>query len=343
MHTVNRELKLALIIGFSLVLLVTVLISDHLSKARGVKLAAPDVTPNLVKASEPVEPISGFPGMPANKTATAEPSSTPVDGRDRLAMGNEASPAPTPEAPVSIDQGRHGGSLPPVILNPPKANNADERLVNEAAKVGVKLDPLAGTEQVPIHQGTPETVGGPSSPKMREYTVVEGDSMVKIAKKTLGDANKWNLIAQANPKAVGKKGEVRIGARLQIPVLDLPIAKDSGVKIIDPLQQSPIEFGPSGRVASNIPEKKQAKPEAKPTTKPDAKSTKPASKPDIAKADTKKAAPTTYTVKPGDTLNTIAKRLLGSASRTDDLIRANPDLESEDAIQVGDVIKVPMS
>ena len=71
--------------------------------------------------------------------------------------------------------------------------------------------------------------------------------------------------------------------------------------------------------------------------------TKPLSKPDIAKADTKKAAPTTYTVKPGDTLNTIAKRLLGSASRTDDLIRANPDLESEDAIQVGDVIKVPMS
>lgn len=337
----NRELKLALIIGFSLVLLVTVLISDHMSKARGVKLAEPDVTPNLVKASEPVEPISGLPGMPPNKTATTEPTSAPVNGRDRLAMGNEATPAPVPapEAPVSIDQGRHGGSLPPVILNPPKANNADERLVNEAAKSGVKLDPLAGTEQVPIHSGAPETVGSPAAPKMREYTVVEGDSMVKIAKKTLGDANKWNLIAQANPKSVGKKGEVRVGAKLQIPVLDLPIAKDSGVKIIDPLQQSTIDFGPSGKVASNIPERKPTKSAAK----PDAKSTKPVSKPDIAKADTKKAAPTTYTVKPGDTLNTIAKRLLGSASRTDDLIRANPDLESEDAIQVGDVIKVPMS
>lgn len=339
----NRELKLALIIGFSLVLLVTVLISDHLSKARGVKLAMPDVTPNLVKASEPVEPISGLPGVPVNKTAAAEPTAGQTNGHDRLAMGSEA-PLPVPQGEIpEINQGKDGGTLKPVDLGGPKTFNPDQRLIDDAANGGVKLDPLAGTEQVPIPGGKPEMVGGSAAPKMREYTVVEGDSMVKIAKKTLGDANKWNLIAQANPKAVGKKGEVRVGAKLQIPVLDLPIAKDTGVKIIDPLQQSPIDFGPSGKVATNTPAKKTTKPEAKPTAKPDAKGSKAPAKADIAKADPKKAAPTTYTVKQGDTLNTIAKRLLGSASRTEDLIRANPDLESEDAIQVGDVIKVPMS
>lgn len=332
----NRELKLALIIGFSLVLLVTVLISDHLSKARGVKLATPDVTPNLVKASEPVEPISGIPGMPTKKTATTEPTAGPVNGHEPLAMGNEAVPAPTPQPPMTIDQMRdNGGALKPVDLSGgKKASNPDQRLIDAASKGGVQLDPLAGTEQVPIHSGTPELTGSSAAPKMREYTVVEGDSMVKIAKKTLGDANKWNLIAQANPKAVGKKGEVRVGAKLQIPVLDLPIARDTGVRIIDPLATSKIDFGVSNRIATNLPDKQVAKP----TAKPDVKGSKAP-----AKADAKKSAPTTYTVKQGDTLNTIAKRLLGSAARTEDLIRANPDLESEDAIRVGDVIKVPMS
>lgn len=338
----NRELKLALIIGFSLVLLVTVLISDHLSKARGVKLAEPDVTPNLVKASEPMEPISGLPGMPANKTAVNEPVAGEV--RDRLAMGNEAAalPTPIPEASIpSIDQGRSGGALGPVDLSGAGPSQADKRLMEEAAKQGVELAPplTREPETIDITPGKPSLAGTNEAPKMREYTVVEGDSMVKIAKKTLGDANKWNLIAQANPKLVGKKGEVRVGAKLQIPVLDLPVAKGGGVKIIDPLQQSPIEFGAPGKVASNIPEKKPTKPVAR----PDAKGSKAPSKAEPLKADARKASASTYTVKAGDTLNTIAKRLLGSASRTEDLIRANPDLESEDAIQVGDVIKVPMS
>jgi len=322
-----------------------VLISDHLSKARGVKLATPDVTPNLVKASEPVEPISGLPGMPANKTAVVESAGGPANGRDRMAMGNEA-PVGVPEFPIQeMDQGKHGGGLRDVDLSGPRASNSDERLMEEAKNQNVILTPplMPPPESIDVTPGKPKLVGNDEAPKMREYTVVEGDSMVKIAKKVFGDGNKWNLIAQANPKAVGKKGEIRVGAKLQIPVLDLPIAKDTGVKIIDPLQQSPIDFGASARVASNTPAKKTTKPETKPTAKPDVKGSKAPAKGEPAKADGKKAAPTTYTVKQGDTLNTIAKRLLGSASRTEDLIRANPDLESEDAIQVGDVIKVPMS
>ncbi|MBL8759665.1 MAG: LysM peptidoglycan-binding domain-containing protein [Phycisphaerae bacterium] len=336
----NRELKLALIIGFSLVLLVTVLISDHLSKARGVKLASPDVTPNLVKASEPVEPISGLPGMPVNKTATAEPSAAPADGRDRVALGNEG-PAAVPQFPIQeMDQGKHGGRLQDVDLSGPKASNSDERLMEAAKNEGVILTPplTPPPESIDVTPGEPKLVGNNEAPTMREYTVVEGDSMVKIAKKMFGDGNKWNLIAQANPKAVGKKGEVRLGAKLRIPVVDMPLAKDGGVRIIDPLQQSPVDFGASGKVATNAPVKKTTKPATKPTAGPDAKGNK-----SPAKAEAKKAAPSTYTVKPGDTLNTIAKRLLGSASRTEDLIRANPDLESEDAIRAGDVIKLPMS
>lgn len=322
----NRELKLALIIGFSLVLLVTVLISDHLSKARGVRLATPDVTPNLVKASEPTEPISGLPGLPPPKQAASGQANT----NGGLAMGNaEAAPpaptlAPTEHTISTLDQIPNG--LRRVDLNPPSANVPRDEI--EAAKRDGKLVPTLTPEPEPIDvtPRRPDPAKAPVGPAMREYVVVEGDSMVKIARKLLGDGSKWTLIAQANPKSVGKKGEVRVGTKLQVPVLDSPIARGGGVKIIDPLmtEQSKIDFGTPGKVAINTPGKKTAKPDAK---KPEAK--KPEAK--------------TYTVRPGDTLNDIAKRLLGSASRTEDLLRANPSLESADEIQAGDVLKLPMS
>ncbi len=51
-RTVTRELKLALIVGFALVLVVTVLISDHLSHARQTELAG-NIQPEPIKAAEP--------------------------------------------------------------------------------------------------------------------------------------------------------------------------------------------------------------------------------------------------------------------------------------------------
>jgi LysM repeat protein len=324
-HTVNRELKLALIIGFSLVLLVTVLISDHLSKARGVRLATPDVTPNLVKASEPTEPISGLPGMPLPTQAASGQSNT----KGGLAMENaEAAPTgptlPPPERSIStLDQIPNG--LRRVDLNPPASGVPHNEI--DAAKRDGRLIPTLTPEPEPIDvtPRKPDPAKTPAGPAMREYVVAEGDSMVKIAKKLLGDASKWNLIAQANPKSVGKKGEVRVGTKLQIPVLDSPIARGAGVKIVDPLmtEQSKIDVGPSGKVAISTPTKKTAKSDARP--------------------DAKKPEAKTYTVRPGDTLHDIAKRLLGSASRTEDLLRANPSLESADEIQAGDVLKLPMS
>jgi len=52
--------------------------------------------------------------------------------------------------------------------------------------------------------------------------------------------------------------------------------------------------------------------------------------------------PTTYTVKPGDTLSKIAKELLGSASAYPQIFEANRDqLSDPDTIKPGQILKIP--
>lgn len=47
-----------------------------------------------------------------------------------------------------------------------------------------------------------------------------------------------------------------------------------------------------------------------------------------------------YTIKPGDSLSAIAAERRVTVVG---ILNANPDLESEDAIQAGDVIEIPLS
>jgi nucleoid-associated protein YgaU len=49
----------------------------------------------------------------------------------------------------------------------------------------------------------------------------------------------------------------------------------------------------------------------------------------------------TYTVVAGDTLTTIAERLLGSRSYVDDILRLNPQVTDPDRIEIGDRLKLP--
>ena len=54
------------------------------------------------------------------------------------------------------------------------------------------------------------------------------------------------------------------------------------------------------------------------------------------------AAPSTYTVKPGDTLSKIAENMLGDANAYMDIFNANTDqLSDPDKIKPGQVLKIP--
>lgn len=64
--------------------------------------------------------------------------------------------------------------------------------------------------------------GGSSSapadaPASRTYTVVAGDSLSKIAKRELGDANKWNAIYEANRDKISNPDLIHPGQVLTLP------------------------------------------------------------------------------------------------------------------------------
>lgn len=73
----------------------------------------------------------------------------------------------------------------------------------------------------------PAEPGKPVDPKPAEpekptapagtYTVVKGDNLWRIAQKTLGDGNKWNLIYQANKSTVKNPNVIYVGQELQLP------------------------------------------------------------------------------------------------------------------------------
>lgn len=70
------------------------------------------------------------------------------------------------------------------------------------------------TQQKPAAQ-TAKTI----VPRSRVYTVVSGDSLRKISQKMYGTGKYWKNIQTANPGRVGAKGQIRVGAKLQIPVI----------------------------------------------------------------------------------------------------------------------------
>ncbi len=51
----------------------------------------------------------------------------------------------------------------------------------------------------------------------RTYTVVPGDSLSKIAKRELGDANKWNAIYEANRDKISNPDLIHPGQVLTLP------------------------------------------------------------------------------------------------------------------------------
>ena len=76
-----------------------------------------------------------------------------------------------------------------------------------AAKPGA---PAGGPQAVPVSQ--------PAAGAGHTYTVEKGDSLSKIAKKHLGDANAWKKIYEANKATIGDDPDkIFPGQKLQIP------------------------------------------------------------------------------------------------------------------------------
>ena len=196
----SKENKLALIVGFTLILVVGVLISDHLSAASRARLdgvalavvAPPALGGSVAPSSQAIsDPLSAAPqATPQNAYRAANMP------EDRGVLG---------PGPLVIDQGRS-------VRTPDVVRDVLERIG--------QASPPALAETAPRRETAPsirpQTTARPRA-EATTYTVRSGDSLFRIAQRLLGDGHRWGEIAAMNPEKVDRNGGVREGVTLVLP------------------------------------------------------------------------------------------------------------------------------
>lgn len=321
---VNRETKLALLIGFVAIVVVTVLVGEHFGKARNATVATTDLGTSTAAAPSAtgltVDPITATPvatpSAPLNQPGTAgavQPVTLLNGGAAALTSGNT-----TP------------GTAPAVINTDPNRFMPAAGIDTTGISHPVTTAEIPGTRPV-------GTIGEPAAPTLggrtistgveKMHPVQRGETVASLAQKYYGDKSLTKQLASYNAKRLSANGTVREGVTLRIPPKDVLM----GDAVLSPTSTGRTD-GTIGPVADTT---KPAAPKA--STKASADKTK-AEKPAAEK--TKATGPRTYTVKKGDTLMTIASKELGSAKRWEALLVANPSID-ENSLHAGMTIKIP--
>ncbi len=339
----TRELKLALIVGFLLVLLVSVLIADHLSSARKAELSStvsanPAIAPVIAPAPTPLEPVvtieqgqNGGIKFAADTTTgpITTPGGQPVTGDAMTVVADRAGEIVPPpmldtikvSGPVTISQ---GPTPDQIVGQDTLRGNQQSSPDNTSIKTqidnaqGVEVKPFGGGETVRVAGNGVTVLPAPTNtppPKLETkasddqwYTIAQGDSAFKIAKKFYGKGEYWKQLQAYNGDRIGKDGNLRVGVRVKIPD-----ASKLGIK--------------------DAPATKQADKSTKPTTKTETQQADKTSKPATTAART-------YTVKKGDTLGQISQRELGTSKRVEEIVKLNK-LKSASSIREGMKLTLP--
>lgn len=211
----TRELKLALIVGFALVLVVTVLISDHLSRARHVPLA-------------PAREDAAFALGPAIEPATIAPPAS---------LSRTLQPAPREESAYAVNE------EPSILEEPAPAPSGDSfsDLINEARRMGMNvlrgpdgqwhITPVAQHETVRTQpDSAPRQDPRPLPPILpeprpqvepdRQHSIVAGDSLFALSQRYYGDGKYWRQLAAYNKDRVGDGSVLRVGVKIAIPTFE---------------------------------------------------------------------------------------------------------------------------
>lgn len=204
---VTRESRLAIVVGFSLVLVVGVLVSDHLSRARE---AEPEygLTDTERQTLEPTRLLRDAPETSTSPPATdpqQAPGAPPTTGPTENAVAEANNPGSAPIGTDVVDE-------PWVLTLGEQDNDPDAGPRRERRP----LIPLIGRDtrrgedppdpQSPPHEATP-----------RWHTVSEGETLYAIAERYLGNGSRWPELARLNSSRVSDEGGVRTGVRLRLP------------------------------------------------------------------------------------------------------------------------------
>ena len=349
----NREQKIAIIIGFAVILVVGVLLSDHWSRARQLEIADAREGDAVQYTQQPVavltEPEPEIRIPVANRQAT-RPTESGV------------SPEARSIAPVIISQGA-GSSAAPAQPNAEKTSLADalastatrqQGLAATQSGVGKNPDSPSGSTglvrdmvskfrksyagSVPqaarvvdrepknsdaITQQPQRVLSRPSStPKVANPSRRGGQSVRTAAQMIRHKVASGETLSKIASKYLGSAGKWRVIANANPKLVTHDGRVREGVILLIPVKNVPREVAAAGQPSTHAPNKP--------------------SHTRTASGTTKSTRVQTYTVKKNDTLGQIAQKLLGSTRRINDLLKANRSLITDpDDIRIGMVLKIP--
>ncbi len=222
----TRENKVALVIGFALVLFAGIRVSDHLSNASSEQLA--DLLP-----PEPVAAgIVGSPRLvdPQGKPNHSEPArqgAGEMATRDHRELPSRSQGIPPPE--VTVHDVKPGESLRAICrryygnadladplaryngVSDPDVLRADQRLRIPSA--AVLLDPAARWAAKQIYTKAARSTDARSV----TYTIKPGESLSAIAQRLLNSAARWEQLYELNRDVLSDPDEIRAGTIITIP------------------------------------------------------------------------------------------------------------------------------
>jgi len=226
----TRENKVALVVGFALVLFVGILVSDHLSKAQTQQAAnlAPAVDTRSATDGPPARFVDLRTTMPARPSKPA-----PLVPQTVAAAPSPAIVFPEPAVGPPVKAGRthevaSGESLSTICqqtygtatltaalaahndISDPDSIRAGQRLRLPPTAVLTKGSDNPATTTMNDVVDMPAEWGA--------YRIKSGDSLSEIAREFMGSAGRWRQLYELNRNAISDPDNIRAGTVLKVPV-----------------------------------------------------------------------------------------------------------------------------
>ncbi|MEM6854012.1 MAG: LysM peptidoglycan-binding domain-containing protein [Planctomycetota bacterium] len=334
-----QETKVGLLIGLALILLVGLVLSDLFTgstpesaeaSSRAVTEFGPEAQAGIYdQATPPINPQAtgrnGFDRMPGFATDPPQNYGTPT----QVPPVESWSP---PTRSINPGPADREPTLPELTVEPPSPRLDTLEARDPVARFNQSLEAMRLAIENPIEE-TPELAAIPSRVEEAEasmpsldpsvaptrgttyiHYVQAGQTLSEIARSYYGNPEFAAAIAETNPTKVDREGQVRAGARLEIPEL--------GSSVFSRLFQ-PVHEEHAVRIDGAIPAL-PGRPEGPTAEVP------------------RSSSPIEIEVMPGDTLSELAAEHLGSSRRWQELIDANRDrLTSAAELRSGMKLRIP--
>ncbi len=236
----TREHKLAVVLGFGLLLFVGILVSDHFSATQ--RRGAADLAANTqIRQISPAAPISIQTIQVSNRVnAMPVPNNGSAPDGDGIALPQGLA-APEVVAPVAMGvpaelyvlkegetlyklcQSKYGnGNLWKELAEFNKGTISNPTRLRKGTTIRLPSINVLRGEAAPVElaqapQVTPASGTEATPAASSDYVVQKGDTLGAIASRELGSSKKWQLIFDANRDRLKNPTDLKIGSTLRIP------------------------------------------------------------------------------------------------------------------------------